>query len=238
MRRSSLLTIFFSTCVLVSLWYVAYSFNESASVYTLVFDDSFSVQLRHAIADFIRTKNIFTLSSVAVCAQLARQFNQIGSIILESRGPKAVSVVLTSVKPQAVLNGQHVVDQSGAVLSLLDFTQQAVVAVPTLEVCEPIGSSVSTELMKFLARLDPTVTNMYHIEWHDLTKVYFSDKKNAFVRLLVTAASGLNREVFERLDFIKNLLSARSAREKNRGWIADMRFDNQVVVYPLLGEKR
>lgn len=237
MRRKYMFRVLIGIVLFIAMWYALCSLTNQVPTYVLVFDGYFSGQAQQAISSFIQANNLFTLVPAVLAARLQDQFPQIRAITIERQSPSAF-VRITTVVPLAMINCEQVLVESGVLLPRADFAREQMQHLPTVEIAQDSRMYDQT-FKKFVTGLRPEIIDQYDIRFDDQTCVYLHDKKDRAFSLIVRVGQSLGSKLRQRCDYIKQMLKTRGSLKVpvRKRWMADARFENQIIVYPSIGER-
>jgi len=215
--------------------YQAGNFLLHPQQYAVVCDAAFSKIVQTNITDYIQNNELLKASSLSVLNdQIKKQFSCIASITSELYAPGVVQVCVQAVKPVLSVNQSFVLSHAGDCFSKELFTPVSVKQLPDLTVRAVGDNDISAGLRRASAVLSSSLFDTHAVVWESDHAAYLHDKQDPWFAIICSAESLPNDQMLSKCEQLKKDLSVKK-RMSQDCWVADVRFDNQIVVY---SEKR
>ena len=240
-----------SVCVLLSFSIYKKCSQESQTPHRIVVqtDSLLSDQTSCALTAFVQTSTS-PLESPSFSQSLFSQFPCIASYAIEKNASGDFSCALESAQPVLSINNAWVLTQDGRLAPSTDFSCLATQSLRN--VIMPIAAFTDT-FRTSIQKLSPELFQSYTVVWLNDQEALLCDRAQTNFSIRFNADSIPLSSIMQRCAVIKNDLEARgvfaslSSKKKPQhqpsliqasqlgklwptGWIADIRFKNQIVL--------
>ncbi len=187
----------------------------------------------NAIIRFINEETDYTKNSLATIAhKLKAEFSHINHIGISHISKKLI-IKLKPYKPRFVINTDKVFLESGTVKPRSLFNNDMLSTIPSLTINDCFIDNLSTVCFNALNTISPVLLEQFNLCWENEREVWLSDKKQPQFAILTDLKSIMDQQKLDMCQVLKkNIVSRRDfLRKKSTVWIADIRFDNQVIIF-------
>ncbi len=178
------------------------------------------------------------VSAKNIIAQLQQQFPFIKSVSIAYVPCGITDIELAVYKPRVLINNQRVLTCNDKLVDKNVFTNyqnKQLIAIATQS--DNQDDAKLTMLKQYCVQLPTSVFDVYDLCYVDDAHAWLHDKKQTSFSILFNDTSMPSEKVLQYCAQIKNDLISRRTFEakKNKQWIADIRFKNQIVLYSTQG---
>ena len=224
----------------VALYWGAHYFFSINQV-TVLYESPCSVDLAQDIDAFLIADKH---SSYPLLAQkLKENFPAITHVSFQTVPAQMCVAEVTLSEPQVRLNDHKLLCANGSLMPLHMVEPKTIVTVPAVQfdTSQQI-TSLTMQEKKWLCELAPIMCQSYKVIWHDAYQIELIDKQepwfeittNIFVKPIDTLIKHCN-EIKQK---VKNeRLASIKKEQKNSHYIADIRFENQIIISAHKGGK-
>jgi len=217
--------------------------------YSITITGNITEQLRENIAQYVQTSCPASNSSFAqLCAAAQEQFSCIKDLDVARLPGKMAHVEISVHEPLYLVNNEHIVSHDGVLLAKNSYEPQAVQdlyqvfisGLPSLQANSGSQERVtlSPSCKQTLAQMTPDFLDRYFFAWqNDNAAWLYARENNPQLAILFHPLSLPAHAILEHCDALKQDLVLQEASKKQRtqnkqtrGWVADVRFKDQIIV--------
>lgn len=181
-----------------------------------------------------------SLSSPFFSVLAKETFPAIESIILKSHIAGEVEAKVKAAKPLAIVNKDFILASNNQLVGRDTFCEQDVNELPAFYVSQTSKDKEQLELSEkskvFIRKFDRSLLQNYEVQWVNGTLVLMQDHKHPNITMLVDEHTRITPDLHLAYEQVKKKKLCQQAKAGGRSWFVDMRFKNQVIVFPR-GEK-
>ena len=232
MKRGSLIVMFSITFGLGLVKHLQRACTVSKN--TIYFDTFLSSGMQEEIRTFFESGFKDSINRADNRADLAQQakkrFFCIKDITWEHKSSHRAIMHIRARSPLYTLNKQSLFLEDGLVEAKSNFTEESTEHLYNLSVAF-LGDCVDETLCNNLLaqRLD-NLFEHFSVTWVDASNIVLTDKSCSYFCLRTHAYCILDQSVIEECFQLRDELKTQ-ARPKATVWVADVRFDNQIILY-------
>lgn len=213
-------------------WYVRSVLSAQRTCsYIVDYDVRFSTHARKKIYSIIKQPEHCSERLDHFTAELIKQFPSIENVTIE-RLPHDIHIMISSVKPLAVLNDFYIVDERGRLNEVMLFSVDSLRSLPHFYFKDKVSveDCLHQLFITFLKNLDIQVATRYRIEWHDSTAIELQSDEHKDI-FLISGTVGLDKRWQAHSEALRKRV--RKQGQLRGGQVIDLRFKNQIIVYPV-----
>jgi hypothetical protein len=201
-------------------------------------DVRFAPSMRTAIMHAIHTNNFFKTYSVKEqIAFLKSTFPAIGhcSSSLSTQG--VATLTLHATHPVCLINHDYVMLQDGRMVPSDLFTDVLIASLPAITIPQELANRTYLEpdCKYFIEMMPWYITTNYDLDWHSATKILLRCKQQPHFLLVCNNSILPTPTILHDCTRIMHNLEIRGdfkkRSSKKKLWFADIRFEQQIVVY-------
>jgi hypothetical protein len=223
------LAVSFSTALFVAR--LLYTHIFTICQHTLIFDPLFSSEMQEEIRVFIEKKIV---SPEALCMALKNQFPTIKDIVCQHKQYKKIVLTMHACKPLFLLNDSQVLLENGIVEKKFWFSDESLQSLYNItnKVAE-LRSRCHDASIHWLEENSDSVFEYFKVELIDPTTIVLSDKQAVDFQVFCNEQTKVSQEIFKTCFSLKDELKKTVPQKKGQqqSWIADLRFNNQIILY-------
>jgi len=209
--------------------------HTTPSCFFVTADQILSKEGLSAIATFIKEETDYKKSSLAIIAyKLKAAFSHINHIAISHISKKLV-INVQPHKPRFVINADKVLLESGKVKPRSLFNNDILLTIPLLTISESAChiDNLSADCFNALNTISPVLLEQYNLCWENEREVWLTDKKKPHFTILTDSHSITHQQKLDVCGILKKTIESRKdfSRRKSTVWVADIRFDNQVIIF-------
>lgn len=212
----------------------------------------FSAEQQASITSFFHDSPALKSADLAQISSIVRtQFPSIGHLDLAHDGSGLVTAQIDAVKPLCLINQDYILSSDGALIKKQVFEVSVLntlvsLEVPQLDVCCCVPCAMMHK--ECVGRLQPAlvataqllpnyVTAEYNVSCRNHCSWLLVDKREQRFAVLFHGSHIPDKKILARCAKLKGTLDARGAfaPTARRSWIADVRFENQIVLFENAG---
>lgn len=166
-------------------------------------------------------------------ALIKEQFPGIKSVSIHYEAPNQLCAEIDFYKPLALLNDTQLVLENGIVRDKAFFAENLLGTVPVIQCADAlIQDQIQDIFLDFLSHSSEKLFKTYQINYLSEHEIVLTQKKPSSNLIIVSdIKTVLDYTLLDRCNELKKELEARSLKERNqKQWIADIRFDRQIVL--------
>jgi hypothetical protein len=138
-------------------------------------------------------------------------------------------------KPIIKINDNLVLLESGMMESQHSFKSDIIEVLPSLCIHESIftDNRLTPDIYTCLNSISPYLFKEYEINWHNKYELWLTDKSQHNFKILSDAYSISDEQKLKLCKKLKEEIKGKKEvlLNKSKTWIADIRFDNQIIVF-------
>jgi hypothetical protein len=199
------------------------------------YDPVFSELACAAIDDYLKdVQSRGATSLTSMNEQIQKAFPHIDSIASLFLLPEKVHLSIKAAQPKLCINNQFVLSERKTYFDKAIFAPAALAALPVVD-CRSLSpdGQLPAGLRGVGRWIDERVACQYSIVWYSDQAACLRDKQETNFVVLCSADSMPSDQTLSHCQALKQrLVEARSLKnESPMQWIADVRFNNQIIVY-------
>jgi hypothetical protein len=195
---------------------------------TFSFDERLSADQKKIIESAFDGVSSYRFSRLASCVKEACP--AVASCTFTRLPTQTLHVAVTSENPFLALNQAWILTQDKKIIPRRFFDLDAIQECPMIEVKNGVNPvELSSHFKDWIMSLDPSFFSTYQISWFDDYHIVLNHKKMSTVSLLCSVDVSFNDLMINTCALVLKQCEKRSGADK-RKWIADVRFDKQVIV--------
>ncbi len=206
-------------------------YSISQHLYVHAIDNYLSESTAQNIEQFVHEQLAKKPSLTHMAKALKEQFNYLDTIAIHHKMPGIAYASISSCKPLLRINNELVLTNNGLITDGTIFSESPRVNLKVID-----HANINNQIEHFIAAINnfhPTIWTDYYIEWHDHAAVYLYDSHESNFCILAHAEMLIDQKLLTFLSSVKKILNKKKSKNQ-RGWIADVRFKNQIIVSPHL----
>lgn len=234
---------------------VSYSFATVGGIYLLyrllslaiqpvrvvyLFDHGLNYQVRRALQQIVSPLIIKQKKFTEIQQACSDRWPVVQNISVRLLSSQTSYVMVQGVTPLVVINKDVVVTHDGKLLSVSEFHENVVEALPRIVVDDTriFRNGNTQDLLDFITQLPPDILRNYTISWVNKTIVYMQDPANPSLRLTAWYKTRFTEKLRKDLATLQTTLELKNKEIKRNGirWQADIRLEGQIVLARVGGE--
>ncbi|HEV2600708.1 MAG TPA: hypothetical protein VGT41_00285 [Candidatus Babeliales bacterium] len=225
--------------VLGGTLYIAQTNVFAVKAYLFSFSPVFAERAKQNIIDYVKQSSMSTVSSPVaqnyqLTAAIKQQFSCVKRVATQLLPSGAMRVVIDAVEPVLCVNDTYLLAAESGCISKDLFIPSCIAQLPTIRCAVGSGSDIPVALHQCKQKFSPALCNTYDVIWQDEFCIRLQDKQETKFSIICSAqcipdqtcllqCEQLKKTVFELSD------ARKAVRDKQ--WVADVRFNDQIVVY-------
>ncbi len=189
-------------------------------------DPLFSNNVHQNIKQFVQHCDA---KDASIVENVQQAFPFVHAISCEKKASGVTLYAVRSKKPFMRVNDQFVLTRDGNLFSEQLFADDVVDVLPTLRTVSNTTSRIAPEIIACMKRIPSEILKTHTVTWIDAWHVLFDEKKDINFTILCTKNTVLNQEAMRYCERIQDDL-AQKGLLGIRQWVADMRFENQIIL--------
>ncbi len=216
-----------------------YLFTATRFVFSI--DPLITHSIQETIISFAKSMHQEHASMKTMSDSIANEFPFIRSISVQRIPVRSVYLELKAYDPLCVINNDTLLLYNEMVIPKQQYLTYFVKNLPhiTLQKNNTISSVLKTVLKKIVMESYYSAFLNYNVTWINENEVWLCDKKQEDFSILGSINRLPTSAILNQCAYLKSRLSERNAflnkKKKPQRWIADIRFDKQIVLYKNLG---
>ncbi len=166
---------------------------------------------------------------------LSKQFPFVTSLKACYRVPGIIHLDMRNVDLMATINQKYVIAEDGRIFSKEYFSSHYVASLPNITVrdMDVNDTHLSSALQKFVRYFPSALYEQFLITWVHETEIWLENKQQQNFAFLCSTERIPDKRLLECSEIIqKNAVQKEMFKKKSVRLIADIRFDNQIIVFP------
>lgn len=210
--------------------YAIYTSQQCIKHCTIVIDALCDPTLGHDIMTFARAHMV--LSPHVLSALLHNTYPHIATVSF-TRCPQELIGDIRVAQPWVNVNDTHFVCTDGKLRAKEVFNHALTHALPRviIDADDIHAQAQSAPFLSWAVTVSSTFLRKYTVTWHSPVEIIVQDPRDTQVHFIVDARTNLTTAFLLQGYRSKQLASEQSKTNKN-GWVVDMRFAQQIVLYP------
>jgi hypothetical protein len=199
---------------------------------SVTIDPILSHQTHQQITDFFnKNEELQDVSLKDIVAAVQKKFFCVESVAVKRCASGSLDIGISAVKPLCNINSDKVLVVNGTIFANDVFTDSSREKLDTLFVRleQEELDKVREKLRKFTQKLIPSIYSQYDVVWFNEREVRLIDKKDSWFVTVCNAYKVPNEQSLAYINRIKQDIFPKKGR-KNIRWVADMRFNDQIIV--------
>lgn len=199
--------------------------------YTFSFDPLLTVACQKRIVDLVEKSKITdpcALQELIFCNCPAIQ-----AITVERSAHQVLHIELCCMPPALVLNDNWVLCEQGSIVPKHFFEDFLIASRAVIKMPDSMPLYISWRFKQWLANINTALLSRYSISWINDYQILLHDKENTNITLVCSAQDQLSESRLQAWRQIQKELDERIPQKgASTQWIADLRFDKQIIVCP------
>jgi len=214
----------------------SYTFLFMPRGYTLTTDIILAKTTKNQIDTFIAQKINYKEENLnSIAKALHNRFLYIKSVNISRLATQALDINIHTYNPLFIVNDNHILLESGMCEPKNTFDANSIASLEriTIHASAIIDNHVDSTCYRCLTTLSPHIIKMYNLIWISACEIWLKNKKQQRFALLcntntihdghkITLGTSLKNEIVSKKAFNYNTMKT---------WVADIRFDNQIVIF-------
>jgi len=203
--------------------------------FTISSNNILSASTLETINTFIDQKTDYTDKSIkSLAAQLKTTFPFIKEVAI-TQLPKTLAIHMNINKPLFVINNDLILLESGTLESLNLFKPDVFESLPSASIHKSSyhDKNLSQSCYNCLTSISRHLLDSYQLNWNNEQEVWLNDKKQPRFIILCNLQSIEDQKKLKFCSTLKNEIVRKKEFSHNKlnTWIADIRFDNQIIIF-------
>jgi hypothetical protein len=204
--------------------------------FSLRVDSRFSKKMSERLTTFAKEHEKVSLSSHFFSLLAKETFPAIESITLKNHIAGQVLAKVKAAKPLALVNKDFVLASNNRLVERDTFPEHDVKELPAFYVSQTLKHKEQLELSgrckAFIRQFDRSLLKKYDVQWVNGTLVLLRDHKHPNMTMLIDDKTNVTPSLRLAYEGVKEKNLKKQTKSKGRDWFVDMRFRNQVIVFP------
>lgn len=235
LRIARILLILIFTGGIVHASYRALNWLLIPTSFNLAGSHTLSKDSLEKVSEFIEEKLDYKTKSLKdVAHAIKNQFSHIKHVMI-TQAPNGLNVKLKPRTPRFIINNEKILIDSGQLISKYLFNKDAYSMLPALTIDEAACESGCLNYLchKSLCMVPGKLFKAYDFWWQNKEAVWLTCKEQPHFVILTDAESIGNKQKLQLCCNLKKDIELKKefSFKKSMVWIADIRFDNQVIVF-------
>ncbi len=196
----------------------------------------FSKKMLARLNLFAKEQEKLSLSPQLFSTITKETFPAISAVTLRSSLTGQTQVTLTSAKPVALINKECVLANNNQLVEYDVFPEESIKHLPLFHVAQSQKDretfNLSDRCKKFVRTFDRSLLEKYEVQWVHETEIMLQDKQYPRVSMLIDDATTLTPALQLAYQEVRNKMLEKETKSKGRDWLIDVRFRNQIIVFP------
>ena len=158
----------------------------------------------------------------------------IESISVRLSANKTNTLYLSATPLLCIINNQCVLLANGHIVPAVYYDEKTLQTVVQIKIPTRKNERSLPRLQNLISKLDYTIFDSFTISYHNPDWVQFTPKETDYFSIVCTDCQSLNQETIHQCLRLKNQLEEKGKLHAGNNWIADVRFENQIIVYTKL----
>lgn len=226
-----------ATCIFLGyLGNKAYRLIFTPVTYSITSDNILSTTTQECIKTVVAHDIDYQRVPLATIAhQLKDTFPFVKGVTIAHLATGTVAIHLTIYKPLMRINSNLVLLESGILESQQSFKSDVIASLSAVSVHESVftDSRLTPDFYTCLASISSHLFKGYEINWHNKHELWLTDKNQPSFKILCDAHSISNEQKLNLCKKLKEEIKGKKEvlLNKSKTWIADIRFDNQIIIF-------
>lgn len=238
-RRGTLRKAFMGIALISSFWATTKlcHFLLSASSYEFTFDPKLSELQQEKIIFAVRHSDAHTPQQVATL--IKKKCSAVADVLISLLANRVWHIEVTAAQPFVMVNNDWILSQEGTVVPSTLYAPQYLRSIAHITMQLPSGQApcVSQAFKQWLVQLDRSVLHQYAIIWHNDYHIQLNKKNDSLWALRCHCLQPLNNTLLAYSDQVRKELEEKmKGQHQRKTWIADIRFEKQIVLSAPKGE--
>ncbi len=198
-------------------------------------DYTLAYETRSTINAFIKRAAPLLNSDDSISA-IKNEFPFLHTCAIRMMAPGIYHITYSAQKPVACLGNTHCITSQGLLVPAEHYCVTRRTALPCIYTALSPDSIADTQpLLSFINHAYEQIRERYTVEYKGDHAFFLHDQINNNNSILTCADILLTQDLLHAINniFLEKNQQVRSSRTKKNQWIADVRFDNQVILYEL-----
>jgi len=194
-----------------------------------------SQQAHLTIANFCEQIDVKKLPLQKIAYNIKERFPIIESVTIHQQPTKTLDIRCCVYTPLFNINHDMIVCASGILEPSHSFKTELITTLPALKIdaCEITENRLHTVCYDCLASCPSTLFDVYDLTWKNEAEIVLTDKKQGRFSILSDINTINDQKKFNLYAHLKHDIMNRNdfALNKGKQWVADIRFDNQIIIF-------
>ncbi len=204
--------------------------------YIFSFDQTISDKTQQKIAAYVEANQLSIFNGPAIADAIQERFSFVHNVTLSYLPIGVVCVEIIADQPEYWINNTQVITRKGSLYAKKVFTKHNLALLPSIAISfDEDQQALPTRLHDVVTNLPSHVFTTYDFEWDTEHIIWLRDKEKPQFAIVFAADQLPTEKVLFGCTQIKQVLHQRLALECKTHWVADIRFNDQIIVYKGLG---
>ncbi len=197
---------------------------------TYSFDDTIAPETQQdIIAQVALFQNNGRYNPKTVIETITKQFACVKSVSVHCLACNAAEVTVTAHEPLIRINNDYVLTNAKTVVPYVSYAPYVLTSLSLLSMTDPVPYECSDAMMGAVKRcIKDRIFERYTLCWVNEHELRFGDLNDQSFSLICDSVSLPDCTKLVSYEKLKNSVKARGSSQKR--WVADMRFDNQIIM--------
>jgi len=170
-----------------------------------------------------------------ICFLLKEKFALVKEVIVKHVGYEKKVLVVSAYKPFFLVNESEVLVESGFIVPQLYYDKAALEQLYTINTKATYSHNCIKASMDWLEQNADSIYQDFSLELYDPTLIILNDKNDTAFKVLCNQQNKISSTLIQQCFSLKDSLKKTVMLKKEQQWVADVRFDNQIVFYRIRG---
>ena len=197
---------------------------------TYAFDQTLSPELqREIVAQVALFENDGSYNPRTILETITQQFPCVQSVAVHCRASNTALVEVAAHDPMVRINGTHVLTDSKMIIPDRSYALYVIDALPSFSMAAVLPDECSDRMMDAVRScIKDRIFEQYTLSWVNEHELYFHDMNDPSFSMLCDAVSLPTHSTLISYEQLKN--SIKNRKSATNRWVADLRFDDQIIV--------
>ncbi len=169
-----------------------------------------------------------------IAQHVMRLWPTIESISVRLSANKTNTLYLSATSLLCRINEQSVLLANGHIVPAIYYDEKTLQKIPRIKIQTYKNERSLPRLQNLISKLDYTVFDSFVVSYYHPNWVQFAPKETDYFSIVCTDGQSLDQKTIHQCLQLKNNLEKKGKLHAGNHWIADVRFENQIIVYTKL----
>ncbi len=197
---------------------------------TYAFDQILSCELQRDIREQVALfENEGSYNPRTIISIICEQFPCVKSVAVHCQASNTATIEITAHDPIVRINGAHVLTDAKTIIPDRSYALYVVDSLPSFSMASALPERCSDRMMGAVRRcVEDRIFEQYTLSWVNEHELYFHDMRDPSFSLLCDAVSLPTHSTLISYEQLKDSIKNRKSAQNH--WVADLRFDDQIIV--------